>query len=75
MCPPCTAQPRLAPDLTPPLLLLPTQFIETGLDGSGTWQPPLASACGVCFEVSCVPGQFVESAEGDIFLDRRRVCA
>lgn len=48
-------------------------FIEVGQSPNGFPQPPVPSlqaGCQACFEVSCVP-QFVESAEGDIYLDRR----
>lgn len=48
-------------------------FIETKRGGpDGFWQQPLqGDACDdVCFEVSCVP-QFVESADGSTYLDRR----
>jgi len=45
------------------------QFIETGPNGQGYPQPG-GGDCGTCLEVSCVP-QFVESADGSIYLDRR----
>ena len=50
-------------------------FIETGPNGQGYPQPGAAGqGCGSCFEVSCVP-QWVESADGSIYLDRRWVGA
>lgn len=47
-------------------------FIETGPGGVGVIQPGATSQCNdVCMEVSCVP-QFVESSNGEIYLDRRQ---
>lgn len=49
------------------------QFIETAPNGQGYPQPGTSGqGCGACMEVSCVP-QFVESADGSIYLDRRSV--
>lgn len=46
-------------------------FIETNRNGAGFWQPPAQNPCSdLCYEVSCVP-QFVESSNGEIYLDRR----